>query len=410
MVRASIDDEWTGEGGYVHGMVPVPPGPVVGARLKRLSERDRVAAGGLPSRPTRGGDGHSGWSVTAADEACLSALCRYSIATWRQCATWFYSGPPRPELAGESRSAQRRLGYLREVGWVRSEIGETWFGNVLWATPSGASVMREQMRVPLSAGGYSGNRLTHRLAVTDLGLRMESRNAVTITEREVRTMESHEGWSEQVLAACGVATSRTVRDGKGITRWLAPPIGKDGVVHWPDLVHVRRTDTDQGIVGKVEAIEVELTPKQNDRARQILLGYRDSGLFDKVIYYATADVMAQLIGYPTPGQGWSDGLLQHIGDYPSGVSPMVARQREGFKPLFEVRPVGATDEGVQFRLDMKQVPETWWVSKAQWRLLRSEWDVFCTEQGVNIPFLKWWIDRHGKRPATSLSIPVGARA
>ena len=417
MVKLVVDEFTVGEGAHVHDLVPVPAGVYASSRASRVTEAERVAAGGVPSRPTRGGDGHTGWEVTPGDEACMAALLRYGMATWKQCGHWFYPGPARREFSGESRSAQRRLSQLQQVGWVRAEYGETWFGNVLWATPAGASIMRERVRVPVPAGGYSGNRMLHRLAVTDLGLRMEARNAVTITEREIRAVEAQHGYrpgdtdehgypyednqdaAEQLLAGCGVIGARSVKDGKGITRWLAPPIGADGVIHWPDLVHVRRTPTDQGVVGTLEAIEVELTPKPAHRLRQLLLGYRDSGLFDQVIYYATAEVTAQLVGWPDK-RGWRDGVLQQIGAYPSGVSPVRAREDPNFRCMFDVRPVAAQDEGVQYRLDMKQVPETWWVSKAQWRSLRREWDAFNTDQGTRIPFLGWWTDLNGKRPTT----------
>lgn len=377
--QVTVSGEWVGPGGVVHSGVVTPPSSSTVRRAARITAGDRVRAGGAPSRPARGE--RSGWDVTAQDEACLAGLLRYGSATWRQCAAAFYPG-------AHEVTQRRRLKYLREVGWARAEIGETWYGNVLWATAAGARVMADQMRVQVPPGGYPGNAALHRLALTDLGLRMESAGELTITEREVRALEGN-GEAHQFLTRLGAAGDRSVRDGKGHQRHLVTTVGADATLHYPDLVHVRPGKGGRGM----NAVEVEITPKTAHRARQILLSYRDAGLFDRVLYYATAQVSAQLQGYPDRDGNWRDGLLQQIGMYPTGVDPTQFVKDQ--QPLIVVLPIEARDRGVAYRLDMRQVPEQAWVSRSEWAQLRRSWKAWVTDQGgIPVPFLTWWMDVH----------------
>lgn len=311
----------------------------------------------------------------------MAGLLRYGSATWRQCASRFYG-----DLSEVTQ--KRRLMYLREVKWVRAERGESWFGNVLWATPAGARIMGEQMRVALPPGGYPGGAALHRLAVTDLGFRMESHGELTVSEREVRALEGSPGLAAQFLARHDIHPGEGAVDGKGHERLLATVVGKDATQHFPDLVHMRPGKGGRGLT----AVEVEITPKTPHRARQILLSYRDTQLFDRVMYYATAQVSAQLQGYPDRDGNWRDGLLQQIGMYPSGEDP--TEFVKAHRPMIVVMPVTARDPGVAYRLDMRQVPEHAWVAKREWEDLRAQWTAWCQGQGVTVPFLKWWMDVH----------------
>lgn len=318
----------------------------------------------------------------------MAGLLRFGAATWRQCASRFYGDVSEV-------TQKRRLKYLRDVGWVRSEIGETWYGNVLWSTPAGARVMADQMRVQVPPGGYPGHAALHRLAVTDLGFRMEAAGELTLTEREVRAVEG-QGRAHELLTAAGVTPAEGLTDGAGIERHLATVVGADRTLHYPDLVHLRPGAGRHGM----NAVEVEITPKTPHRARQVLLSYRDSGLYDRVLYFTTGQVSAQMQGYPDRDGNWRDGLLQQIGMYPSGVDPTDFVRTQ--KPLVVVRPVEAADKGVAYRLDMRQAPEASWVSRQEWAVLRAKWETWCEDHDTTeVPFLKWWQDVQRPLEATA---------
>lgn len=268
---------------------------------------------------------------------------------------------------------------------MRSEVGETWYGNVMWATTAGSRVLGDQLRVPLSAGGFPGHAALHRLAVTDLGFRMHLGGEVTITEREVRALEGS-GQARSHLDLLQVPRHDGVMDGRNVERFLATTVGKDATLHYPDLVHVSPGRGKRGL----NAVEVEITPKTPHRARQVLMSYRDSQLYDRVLFYVTAQVSAQLQGWYDAEGKWRDGLLQQIGEYPSGVDPTEFLKTS--TSMFRVYPATANDDGVAFRLDMRQVSEADWVSKNEWLDLRAKWQEWVADQGTRVPFLTWWMD------------------
>lgn len=355
-------------GGVPEDVQPAPSTQTQ-ARANRLAGARRIRAGGAARRPGRG----DGWRLTTADDALLAASTRFGVMTWRQASWRFYD-----EV---ERTTATRVGNLREAGLLRQSRNDEWAGRVVWPSAAGTSLVRDSLRVPVAAPQqYPGERLLHRLAVTDAGFRFEVGGKPVLTEREVRTCESTRGMAARVVSALGVSRSRAATDGNGVERWLCIPVGSSGQVHYPDLVLI----TDAGLV----AVEVEITPKPVSRMRQVLRGYRDAQMFTQVIYLTTGPVAALLHGWnETDGHRsqWTDGVLQQLHLLPSGRPQYTADS-----PV-RVQQFHPHDRGVAYRLDMKQAPDTWWVPKSEWRELRRQWEE-DTDLGkaAQVPFLRWW--------------------
>lgn len=378
MPQQAQSESWTGVNASLPEGTPVPPTPEALGRRNRLAHAKRVRQGGTVRRP-RSGDG---WSLTTADEALLAGATRYGVMTWRQAANRFYDGV--------RRTGVRRIGYLREAGLVRQSRNDEWAGRVLWPSAAGTSLVREQLPVPISAPQqHPGERLLHRLAVTDVGLRFEGRRQRVLTEREIRTAESTRGLAAQVAAGLDVDGLRSVTDGRHQQRWLCVPVGASGQVHYPDLIVVT--------AGGLVAVEVEVTVKPMHRLREILRGYRAAAdLFTQVVYLTTGPVAALLHGWreqagEQAGE-WSPGVLQQLSLLPDG--PPDYRDDSPVR----VQQLHPHDPGVAYRLDLRQMPDSWWVPKSEWDTLRAEWEADTTAgKSAKVPFLRWWRDIHPAR-------------
>lgn len=373
-------EAWTGLNAGISDAKAMPPTREAEAREQRLDSAQRVRAGGSVRRPDRG----DGWRITAADERLLTSATRFGVMTWRQAAHAFYGGV--------ERTATRRLGYLREAGLLRQSRDDEWAGRVLLPSASGTTIVRDELQIPVGAPQqHPGERLLHRLAVTDVGLRFESRGDRVLTEREIRTLEATRDTAAGFAARLSGDTQfdegvrlRSARDGRDIDRWFCAPVAAGGAVHYPDLVLV----TPAGLV----AVEVEVTTKPVDRLRQILRGYRDSGIFSQVIYFATGPVGALLHGWKEPAGEWTPGVLQRLSLLPEGPP-----QYHSGSPV-RVQQFVPHDPGVSYRLDMRQMPETWRIDKSEWRRLRTRWEEDeATGRAAKVPFLRWWRDIEGPR-------------
>ncbi|MEJ8652605.1 hypothetical protein WKI65_32160 [Streptomyces sp. MS1.AVA.3] len=114
----------------------------------------------------------------------------------------------------------------------------------------------------LSAPNWPGERLLHHLAVAVVGLDLEAAGHTVLSGREIRTAEAVDGRVVELLADLGVP-GVPIRARRGET--LAVPAGARAL-HWPDLVPVLP-------VGRLAAVEVELTPKPAAALRRILRAY-----------------------------------------------------------------------------------------------------------------------------------------
>lgn len=227
------------------------------------------------------------------------------------------------------------------------------------------------MRAP---AGPPGGRLLHQLAVADAVITFELGRARVLTEREIRRAEStSRGQAERVTAAL-TARVESVMDGQGRERFLCAPVGAQGRVHYPDCVVASP--------GGLVAVEVEITPKKPAELRQVLRAYSDARqVFGQVIYLATEPVMALLHGHAHPRTGeWTDGVAQQVGLLPPGPPR--------YRPdsAFLVRHFQPKDAGVAYQLDLRQVPDTWWVDFPRWKRLRERWEA----EGGGTGWLAWW--------------------
>lgn len=365
MPELGRSERWTGPNAGIPDGVPMPPTSHRQTRQKVIAEGQRVRAGGAPRRPQRG----DGWRIQVSDERLLAALTRYGTMNWRMATKHFYGGVDKTGL--------KRIRLLRDAQYLALSRNHEWAGRVLLGRSAGTTLVRDRLAVPLRAAERPpGERLLHRLAVADIGLRFEARGERVLTEREIRTAEATTGLASRLAASLDVPVRSEV-DGNDRERWFAVPVGKRDAVHYPDLVLV----TPGGLI----AVEVEITVKAGHRLREILRGYRDSRQFAQVIYFATAPVGALLHGWRDPDGEWEKGVLQHLHLLPDGPPSYTPDSR------IRVQPIHAHDPGVSYELDMRQMPDGCWIPKSRWNELRATWEA-DTDSGKNaqVPFLRWW--------------------
>ncbi|MEU3978106.1 hypothetical protein [Streptomyces bacillaris] len=269
-------------------------------------------------RRRSGGTGEArgdGWVRTEADERLLAAATRYGTLTLRQAATAFWNG--------REETARARVRLMTEAGLLNRSAEVRWAGTVVWTTERGARVAG----VGLGAPHPPGERLLHRLALADVGLRQEAAGHTVLTEREVRTAEAVPGRAAELLADLGVPG---VHDGARGEPVIAVRAGVRAV-HWPDLVLVLPG-------GGIGAVEVELTPKAPRALRQVLRAYGHARR--RVVYLGTEPVVRQLQGRPGPDGRWADGVGQDVGLLPPGGPD------PGTGGILRVRPFTAADPAV----------------------------------------------------------------
>ncbi|HWU11067.1 MAG TPA: hypothetical protein VN520_32725 [Streptomyces sp.] len=271
-------------------------------------------------------------------------------------------------------TARRRIMLLRDAGFIQTSAFQ-WGGTYLWPTARGTRESGSDLRAP---SGTPGGRLLHQLAVADAAITFELGHAQVLAEREMRRAEASRGRSERTARALSAQVEPLI-DAQGRERFLCAPVGAQGKVHYPDLI----VASPAGLV----AVEVEITPKTPTDLRQILRAYGDTRrLFRQVVYLATEPVMALIHGHAHPRTGeWTDGVAQQVGLLPPGPP-----QYRPDSP-FLVRHFQPKDAGVAYQLDLRQVPDTWWVDFLQWKRLRARWET----EGRGVGFLAWW---QGQRP------------
>lgn len=338
----------------------LPSGVPTATRWRHGAMKRRAAAGGAPGgHGTVRGDG---WRRTAADDQLLSGATRLGVLTSRQAARRYWGG-----VEGTARN---RIAMLRQAGYIQTSTFQ-WGGAYLWATARGARAAEGDLR---ALTGPPGGRLLHQLAVADAVITFELGRARVLTEREVRRAEATSASRAEQVAASLTTQVGSVTDGRSRERFLCAPVGAHGRVHYPDLV----VASPAGLV----AVEVEITPKKPAELRQVLRAYSDARrLFGQVIYLATEPVMALIHGHAHPRTGeWTEGVAQQVGLLPPGPP------RYGPDSPFLVRHFQPKDVGVAYQLDLRQVPDTWWLDFPQWKRLRARWEV----EGDGVGWLAWW--------------------
>lgn len=336
------------------------------------------AANGRVSLPNRG----NGMRLVDADVRLMSALVRYGALSFNQAIHWFWGG--------DRFRASKRVSRLMQAGLVMKSPYE-WAGHVLWCTREGIAVVGELSSQVESTIGVARTvapppteRLLHRLAVADVGLQWEAQGDYrVVTEREIRAVELSPKVDPYAVAGrLGIRRQPFVDPVSDRARWFAvPELKTGGGLHFPDLVLVTGE-------GDTFAVEVEITTKAPSRMVDILRAYQYRGVFAGVTYLATGDVRVNLEGYRLVDGSWSDGVLQKAGVVPSGDPSGVP------DALVVVGDLEVVDESVAWKLDVRQVPDSKFVSKEEWRRLRRLWRTHSSSQlpdGSTIPFLTWWM-------------------
>lgn len=334
-----------------------------------------------------------GWALTSGDEGALTMLVRCGVLTWSQLKRSFY---------GDVRStAARRLAYLERAGLIESDRRfERQWGKVYTATRRGCEFARQWMWFALQPYAMTGKDLTHMLAVNDVLLQLDAQGLTVVTEREIRYAERHvpggdrdEGMGEVLAESLLGDHARSATDSEGRRRWFCVPVPGEGV-HYPDAAVVRE--------GELCAVEVELTPKEPARVRRVLRSYVRSRLFSVVFWFGTNDVQRMLRGGPRRSEGglrWHDGIIQEMRFADPGdrqgwlLKPRSERDGSG-RGMFVVGHVPLKDDGVQYEVDMKNVPPSFRLkSKPKWREKRQLWrEDELLGEAAGVPFVKWLVD------------------
>ncbi|WP_432088506.1 hypothetical protein [Streptomyces sp. bgisy095] len=254
---------------------------------RQRAERRRQVRGAGEARS-------DGWQRTEEDEHLLRLATRYSTLTLHQAAYACWGG--------RIEAARRRVRLMTEAGLLHRDADVRWARTVLWPTGSGARIAGTGLDAPRPPG----ERLLHRLALADAGIRLEREGHRVLSEREVHAADAVPGRAAELLADLGV---HQAPPGARRGETLAVPAGPRAV-HWPDLVVVLPG-------GRLAAVEVELTPKPAAALRTILRAYKQARR--PVAYLATEPVVRQLQGGPGTG-----GLLR-VRPF-SAVDPAVARR------------------------------------------------------------------------------------
>ncbi|MFJ7069710.1 hypothetical protein [Streptomyces sp. NPDC101115] len=150
---------------------------------------------------------------------------------------------------------------MAEAGLLHRSADVRWARTIVWPTERGARIAG----TGLSAPRPPGERLLHRLAVADAGVRLESEGRTVLSEREVHAAEAVPGRAAELLADLG---AHQVPAGARRGETLAVPVGAR-TVHWPDLIVVLPG-------GRLAAFEVELTAKPAAALRTILRAYKQA--------------------------------------------------------------------------------------------------------------------------------------
>ncbi|MFB7584580.1 MULTISPECIES: hypothetical protein [Streptomyces] len=263
-----------------------------------------------------------GWQRTEEDEQLLRLATRYSTLTLHQAAYACWGG--------RIEAARRRVRLMAEAGLLHRSADVRWARTIVWPTERGARIAGTGLGAPRPPG----ERLLHRLAVADAGIRLESEGHTVLSEREVHAAEAVPGRAAELLADLGV---HQVPAGARRGETLAVPVGARAV-HWPDLVVVLPG-------GRLAAFEVELTAKPAAALRTILRTYKQTRR--PVAYLATEPVVRQLQGGPGPGGRWIDGVAQELDLLPPGGPD------PGAGGHLRVRPFTAVDPAVARRAELQ---------------------------------------------------------
>ncbi|MFI8695962.1 hypothetical protein [Dietzia maris] len=368
--------------------------------------------------------GH-GWLRGDADERVLEFVSRFSVASVRQLALWFYDG--------SVHTARQRVQKMVEAGLLDRESTLSWAGTVVWPTLDGQRVALGEGHPLIGSFRPPESQMLHRLLVSERGAEFFLAGVEVFSEREIRLFEQRgPGEFGQWLSERGVKAgdgtsagvvpsvySEELNSGEMMRRerWLACPTGTARKsLRFPDLVAVTPE-------GELRAVEVELAPKETPRLAAIVDGYRDAGpylstvtevvdgksrtvakmrrrQFRYVDWYATPPVRRALLGdvgavHPTTGSP-SLGVIRD--SYMRGRSDVTGRTDHVYTEVVNVdggqerrlmdwpgsgvitnRPMSAralpmpADDGLAWRVQQLCLTSTYQFPFREWGRWRDVW-------------------------------------
>ncbi len=215
-----------------------------------------------------------GLRLTARDVQILTFLARYRVATVGQLARAFETS----ETALRNRLPRLEKEKLVSWAWGAQSKPKLWL-----ITRQGLQVTNMTLTVPTVKWG----QLRHTLGLTDLGIEFELAGELVITEREIRAAATRYTPTSRIKTAIdllSIIEDIEAEDMESMTqRKLIIPMQGRQFGHIPDMILAREAYPN-GASGNI-AIELELNRKNTTEWVSVLTAYRDSPLFEKVIYY-----------------------------------------------------------------------------------------------------------------------------
>lgn len=402
----------------------------------------RVRSAGVMSGTAYG----HGWRRTDEDVRALEFVSRFSVASVRQLAQWFYGG--------SFHTARQRIQKMVDAGLVDREGTLTWAGTVVWPTVDGQRVALGESHPLIGSFRPPESQMLHRLLVSERAAEFVTAGVQVFSEREIRLIEQRganemsEWLSERGVVAgdgltAGVVPSEYSEERHGgdlVTRqrWLACPTGMvRKSLRYPDLVAVTPE-------GELRAVEVELAPKETPRLAAIVDGYRDAGPYLKTVsrtvdgrtqtgtkmvrrqfrfvdWYATPPVRRALLGHPAGvnpvtgmpalgviresyGRGKSDvsGRTDQVYTELVSVNGQKQRQIKAWpgSGVMENRPMSArqiptpADDGLAWRVQQLCLTPTYQFPFGEWGRWRDLWLTDLQSVGRDpevLPFHDWLV-------------------
>jgi hypothetical protein len=215
-----------------------------------------------------------GLRLTARDVQILTFLARYRVATVGQLARAFETS----ETALRNRLPRLEKEKLVSWAWGAQSKPKLWL-----ITRQGLQVTNMTLTVPTVKWG----QLRHTLGLTDLGIEFELAGELVITEREIRAAATRYTPTSRVKTAIDIMSVIEEMEAEDLDartqRNLIIPMQGRALGHIPDMI-LARDAYPNGSSGNI-AIELELSRKNATEWIAVLSAYRDSPLFEKVIYY-----------------------------------------------------------------------------------------------------------------------------
>lgn len=333
-----------------HFSVPEPSAP---ATPQAHAKERRLSWNGVGLPP--------GMRLTLGDLRVVDILTRYGVASHQMIQTHVYGDV--------TRTTTRRLSYLQDAQLITpNREREHVHGRLYAATTRATRMAYENSWTVTHLTPYTiptSGDLTHRLALTDVGLRYETRDYRVVTEREIRAVERlTTSDASRVLAQYLELTTPARTSPQDRPHYLAIPTSTG--LHYPDMVV-------KALEG-VFAVEVELTAKDDSRVRQALSAYDRAGHLDGCLWLVSGKAREQLKGPRLNARGHKvPGLLHERASH-------------------HARDLQVNNPGVQYALDKRELGRAGaHLTKTTWELDRVRWTEDARGKASGVGFQDWFL-------------------